>query len=130
MVSNAGRRNEVTELLSAARDEWVAKGKDVVLKHYVAEEWALLALQGPKAAAALQPLLDIDLAQLRFMTSSLTAVDGHDRYFFRLLRLQNLNLFNFAGAELLGAGTRVKMDSKFASLRLFQCKLLYTFTSA
>jgi len=82
MVSNAGRRNEVTELLSAARDEWVAKGKDVVLKHYVAEEWALLALQGPKAAAALQPLLDIDLAQLRFMTSSLTAVDGHDRYYF------------------------------------------------
>jgi aminomethyltransferase len=79
MVSNAGRRNEVTKLLGDARDDWVAKGKDVVLKHYVPEDWALLALQGPKAAAALQPHVDIDLTQLRFMTSSLTAVDGHDR---------------------------------------------------
>ncbi|XP_059486523.1 aminomethyltransferase, mitochondrial [Neocloeon triangulifer] len=79
MVSNAARRKEVSKLLADAREKWAAKGKDVVIKHYVPEDWALLALQGPKAAAALQPLVDIDLAQLRFMTSSLAAVDGHER---------------------------------------------------
>ncbi|XP_065350734.1 aminomethyltransferase, mitochondrial [Cloeon dipterum] len=79
LVSNAARRNEVCKLLAEAREKWVAKGKDVVVRHYTPEDWALLALQGPTAATALQPLVDIDLTQLRFMTSSLAAVDGTER---------------------------------------------------
>ncbi len=37
---------------------------------------ALLALQGPLAAAVLQPLIDIDLSQLSFMQASFASING------------------------------------------------------
>lgn len=37
---------------------------------------ALVAIQGPEAAKCLQPLVDVDLGQLGFMSSTLTTVDG------------------------------------------------------
>lgn len=79
IVSNAGRRDEVTRLLAQQQASWAARGCDVTVQHAVAEEWALLAVQGPSAATVLQPLLDVDLSQLRFMSATLASIDGHPR---------------------------------------------------
>lgn len=49
------------------------------VQHYATEEWALLAVQGPTAAKALQPLVDVDLSQLRFMSATLASIDNTPR---------------------------------------------------
>jgi aminomethyltransferase len=43
----------------------------------VSDEWALLALQGPQAAAILAPLSDVDLSGLRYYGFAEGTVDGH-----------------------------------------------------
>ncbi|KAF4526492.1 hypothetical protein B566_EDAN013780 [Ephemera danica] len=80
IVSNAGRRDAVRDLIGKNLAEWSSKGRDVTVKHMIAEKWALLAVQGPSAAAALQPLVDIDLTQLRFMSSTLATIGTTPRY--------------------------------------------------
>ncbi|KAK9385348.1 hypothetical protein V1515DRAFT_608341 [Lipomyces mesembrius] len=44
--------------------------------HEILEEWGLLALQGPRAAEALQGLTDFDLTQLKFGNVGLVPVKG------------------------------------------------------
>lgn len=81
MVVNAGCRDKdlahFDEQLKKAR----SAGKDVTLR--VMDERALLALQGPKAAAVLQALVDIDLSKLYFGTLAEAAVKGAPCYVTR-----------------------------------------------
>ncbi|KAK9322216.1 hypothetical protein V1517DRAFT_324068 [Lipomyces orientalis] len=46
----------------------------VDIQHEILEEWGLLALQGPRAAEALQRLTDFDLAQLKFGNAGLMPI--------------------------------------------------------
>lgn len=49
---------------------------DVKIRFFEPQERALLALQGPKAAQALQKLSNVDLSQLYFMNSTVGEVAG------------------------------------------------------
>jgi len=58
--------------------EWfteVAKGMEVELVNR-SDDYALLALQGPRAVALLQPLTDVDLSALKYYSFAHGAVDG------------------------------------------------------
>jgi glycine cleavage system aminomethyltransferase T len=70
----------VKKLLADQQSAWAAQGRDVNVQHYVTDEWALLAVQGPSAAKALQPLVDVDLSQLRFMSATLASIDNTPRF--------------------------------------------------
>ncbi|GLG99784.1 Aminomethyltransferase, partial [Gryllus bimaculatus] len=76
VVSNASRRAEDQQIMLRAERAFAARGKCVRLRFFGAEERALLALQGPGAARALQPLTEVDVGQLRFMGSTLAEVAG------------------------------------------------------
>ncbi|XP_014208422.1 aminomethyltransferase, mitochondrial isoform X1 [Copidosoma floridanum] len=67
VVSNAGRRNEDMELMQRRQSEMTSQGKDVSLEFLDPLEQGLIALQGPRAAKALQSLVSIDLTALKFM---------------------------------------------------------------
>ncbi len=49
-------------------------GCDVTLE--VLEDQSLVALQGPEAMSALQPLVKVDLAKLSFMRSAQASIGG------------------------------------------------------
>lgn len=74
IVSNAGCRQKDIDLLDRQLSEFRAKGKDVAVEYL--EQRALVALQGPQAAAALQPLVDYDLNTQPFMTTRLSTLCG------------------------------------------------------
>lgn len=58
------------------KEEFHAHEKDVKLRFLEPEDQALIALQGPKAWKVLQPLVDVDLAQLFFMSTGVLRVAG------------------------------------------------------
>lgn len=73
MVTNAGRRAEdMRHIRRELRNFNQDKGLDV--KHDVLEGRGLIALQGPKAASALQNHVPIDLTKLYFGESAFTAI--------------------------------------------------------
>lgn len=74
VVSNAGCADKDLAHLNAHINEFSAKGGDAQLE--VLSTFALVALQGPKAAAALQPLVKLDLSKLLFMHSTEATVNG------------------------------------------------------
>jgi len=53
----------------------LAKGSDVEVRN-VSNDWAQLALQGPKAEQVLQPLTDVDLAPIKYYRFARGRVDG------------------------------------------------------
>jgi len=60
--------------------EWLtdcAKGMDVEVGN-VSDDYALLALQGPSAQRLLQPMANIDLAQLKYYRFSRAKIDGSE----------------------------------------------------
>ncbi|OAD54280.1 Aminomethyltransferase, mitochondrial [Eufriesea mexicana] len=76
VVSNAGRRNEDTQLLLRQQEWFKEQGKPVNLEFLDPLEQCLVALQGPTAASVLQSIVKIDLRYLRFMNSVETEVLG------------------------------------------------------
>lgn len=69
IVSNAGCAHKVRPLFERQVQHFQSQGRHVFL-HFLNETHSLIALQGPKAAAALQPLVSsIDLTKLYFMQS-------------------------------------------------------------
>ncbi|KAK2724719.1 aminomethyltransferase, mitochondrial-like [Artemia franciscana] len=73
VVSNAGCRDADLQLLKDAELKMKNEAKDVQV---AVEDNALLALQGPTMVQALQPLVDIDLSLLYFMTTSRATIKG------------------------------------------------------
>lgn len=76
IVSNAARKEHDSELIKSTVDEFKSRGKNVDVKFFDPLERSLLALQGPGAAAALQPLTKIDLNRFFFMSSLATDIAG------------------------------------------------------
>lgn len=74
VVSNAGCREKDMALMQERIREMQKAGKDVSLEFI--DDKGLVALQGPRMKAALQPLTDIDLSKLGFMQSSVCSVAG------------------------------------------------------
>ncbi|MEN8151057.1 MAG: glycine cleavage system aminomethyltransferase GcvT [Planctomycetota bacterium] len=54
-----------------------AEGRDVEIRH-VSDEQAMIALQGPKSEATLQPLTDLDLSELGYYRFTRGRVGGFD----------------------------------------------------
>lgn len=76
VVSNAGRRDEDSQLLLERQDDFKRIGKNVHVDFLDPLEQGLIALQGPTAATVLQSLVKIDLQTLKFMNSVETEVSG------------------------------------------------------
>ncbi|TGZ52626.1 Aminomethyltransferase [Temnothorax longispinosus] len=76
VVSNAGRRDEDSQLLLERQDDFKKISKNVYIDFLDPLEQGLIALQGPTAATVLQSLVKIDLQTLKFMNSVKTEVSG------------------------------------------------------
>ncbi|XP_076182321.1 aminomethyltransferase, mitochondrial isoform X2 [Ptiloglossa arizonensis] len=76
VVSNAGRRDEDSQLLVQRQQDFKDRGKPVDLEFLDPLQQGLIALQGPTAAMTLQSLVKISLHDLRFMSSVETKVLG------------------------------------------------------
>lgn len=78
VVTNAGRADEDVAWITARLEEWNKKHTDKPVNWEILEGWGLVALQGPKAAAALATLTDADLTSLKFGQSTFAEV-GKDK---------------------------------------------------
>ncbi|XP_076758242.1 aminomethyltransferase, mitochondrial [Xylocopa sonorina] len=76
IVSNAGRRKEDSQLLLQQQENFRVQGKSVTLELFDPLEQGLIALQGPTAASVLQTIVQIELKNLRFMSSVETVALG------------------------------------------------------
>lgn len=77
IVSNAGCINKVRPLFENQSRQFQQSGQDVSVEFLNASH-SLIALQGPKAMLALQPLVQQDLSKLFFMQSVKTKIDQTD----------------------------------------------------
>ncbi|XP_015509346.2 aminomethyltransferase, mitochondrial [Neodiprion lecontei] len=77
VVSNAGRRDEDSELLLKQQKIFTSHDKKVSLEFLDPLEQGLVALQGPKASQALQSFTTINLNDLKFMHSLKTEFFGN-----------------------------------------------------
>lgn len=76
IVSNAACKEHDSALIKSTVDAHKRLGKVVDVKFFDPLERSLLALQGPGAVAALQPLVKIDLAKFFFMSSTALDIAG------------------------------------------------------
>ncbi|XP_043255999.1 aminomethyltransferase, mitochondrial isoform X2 [Colletes gigas] len=76
VVSNAGRRDQDSQLLLQQQKDFESQGKSVYLEFLDPLEQGLVALQGPTATGVLQSLIKINLKDLRFMNSVETDLFG------------------------------------------------------
>ncbi|CAG4959845.1 unnamed protein product [Colias eurytheme] len=76
IVSNAGRLDVDKQHMKETSEIYRKQNRDVVVDFYDVSQRALIALQGPKAAQNLQPLANIQLEDLTFMTSRIGSVAG------------------------------------------------------
>lgn len=76
IVSNAGRLEVDKKHMMESSEVFRKKGKDVTVDFWDVKKRALIAVQGPKAAAAVQSLTNISMNDLTFMTSAVGYVAG------------------------------------------------------
>ncbi|GAB1862555.1 Aminomethyltransferase [Camponotus japonicus] len=76
LVSNAGRRDEDSQLLLERKKHFKEVGKNVFVDFLEPLQQGLIALQGPTAATVLQSLVNFDLQTLKFMYSVKTEILG------------------------------------------------------
>ncbi|KAL0819010.1 hypothetical protein ABMA28_008295 [Loxostege sticticalis] len=76
VVSNAGRLEVDKNHMMETSEIFRRKGKDVTVEFWDVSQRALIAVQGPKAAAAVQNLTKISMDDLTFMTSAVGSVAG------------------------------------------------------
>ncbi|CAG4965988.1 unnamed protein product [Parnassius apollo] len=78
IVSNAGRIDVDKQHMQETSEAFKKNGKDLSIDFFSITQRALIAVQGPKAASVLQPLTNISLKDLMFMTSTVGQVAGVD----------------------------------------------------
>ncbi|KAK7456453.1 Aminomethyltransferase, mitochondrial [Stygiomarasmius scandens] len=85
VVTNAGRRDRDLAWFKDKLAEWNAseRAKDGKVELEVLEDWGLVALQGPKAAAYLQALTSFDLKELTFGSSAFVPIEGFNLHVAR-----------------------------------------------
>lgn len=76
IVSNAGRLEVDKEHMKETSEQFRKKGNEVIVDFWDVSQRALIAVQGPTAATAVQSLTDIGLKDLLFMTSRVGKVAG------------------------------------------------------
>lgn len=77
VVTNAGRRDRDLAWFKEQLEAWNSQeGKDAPVNMEVLEDWGLIALQGPEAAAHLQQFVDADLSKLFFGRSAYMQLKG------------------------------------------------------
>ncbi|XP_020281380.1 aminomethyltransferase, mitochondrial [Pseudomyrmex gracilis] len=76
LVSNASRREEDIRHILDHQQEFKNAGKSVYINFLDPLDQGLIALQGPIAATALQPIVNFDLQKLKFMNSVKTEILG------------------------------------------------------
>lgn len=76
IVSNAGRLEVDKQHMLETSEIFRKKGNDVSVDFWDVSNRALIAVQGPKAAKNVQPLTDVNLDDLMFMTSRVGKVAG------------------------------------------------------
>jgi len=76
VVSNAACKKQDSEIIRAAVERYKALSREVDVEFLDPSERALLALQGPAAANALQQLIKFELKNLYFMQTTETEVAG------------------------------------------------------
>ncbi|KAH9949042.1 glycine cleavage system T protein [Amylocystis lapponica] len=85
VVTNAGRRERDLAWFSEQVGVWNASERAAAgkVEHEILEDWGLLALQGPEAAAYLQGLTSFDLRALTFGTSAFVPIEGFNLHVAR-----------------------------------------------
>jgi aminomethyltransferase len=75
LVVNASNREKIIRWIEAHLPRWRAEapGREVLWTD-VTRLWAMLAIQGPRSLDALQPLLDVDLASMRYYRGQLVRI--------------------------------------------------------
>ncbi|ORX97336.1 hypothetical protein K493DRAFT_281358 [Basidiobolus meristosporus CBS 931.73] len=76
IVSNAGCADKDLKHIRQHLEAFQNQGGEAELK--IIDDHSLLAIQGPKAAAALQELVDADLSKMNFMTGKMISIKGID----------------------------------------------------
>ncbi|CAK1593903.1 unnamed protein product [Parnassius mnemosyne] len=76
IVSNAGRIDVDKQHMQETSEAFKKNGKDLSIEFLSITQRALIAVQGPKAASVLQPLTNIALKDLMFMSSTVGQVAG------------------------------------------------------
>lgn len=77
IIANASNRHAVTTALKARQEGFDAEVDDQ------SDDWALLAIQGPKATGILQKLTDANLGELKYYSIAEAAVAGANAYLCR-----------------------------------------------
>jgi aminomethyltransferase len=72
MVVNAGNRQKVFEWI----DRHGPRDRQVTIAD-LTRQWAMVAVQGPRAIALLQPLVEADLAGMKYYSALETRIGGH-----------------------------------------------------
>lgn len=71
IVANAGNRHNVMKALNARVSDY-----DALEVSDESDEWALIALQGPKSESILQPLTQVELAEVRYYSITAGNIGG------------------------------------------------------
>jgi aminomethyltransferase len=71
MVVNAGNRAKIVDWLTPR----LAKASDVRMTD-ATRDWAMIAVQGPRAIEFMEPLVDADLPLMKYYTATETMIDG------------------------------------------------------
>jgi aminomethyltransferase len=77
VIANAGNRHAVAHALHDRKDQFAVAVEDQ------SDDWALIAVQGPKATGILQTLTDTDLTPLKYYSIAAATVDGASAYLCR-----------------------------------------------
>ena len=72
VVVNASNRQKILDWLQPR----LAAARDVHLTD-VTRDWAMIAVQGPRALEIAQPLVDADLSAMKYYTGAEVGIDGH-----------------------------------------------------
>ncbi|MGM0485634.1 MAG: glycine cleavage system aminomethyltransferase GcvT [Planctomycetota bacterium] len=72
MVVNASNREKIIQWIAARRGEGDAELVDLT------RETAMIAVQGPAAIALVAPLLNVNLAEMKYYTGTMAQLDGHE----------------------------------------------------
>lgn len=74
MVVNAGNRPKIVAWIDEQRSESAIKDWQYA---DLTQQWAMIAVQGPRALEVLQPLIEADLASMKYYTGAETRIGGH-----------------------------------------------------
>lgn len=101
LVINGANRDKDYKWLLQCRDDFKSCLQNVIIKN-VSDKVAQLAIQGPQAEPTLQPIVDIDLSNIKYYWGAKCKIDGVDTFISRT---------GYTGED----GFELYFDSKYAN---------------